>query len=282
MGNIGEGTAVHKSGRAFKGLYEIRSDGVLQQSGHGTLCLEIGSGDRTVIKGIADNNAAQTFLEVGQGSGEAEDRHDFRGNGDVKPVFSRRAVGFSAHAVDNKAELTVIHIHAALPGDAANVNAQFIALLDMVVEHGGKQVVCSADGVEVTGEMQVNILHGDNLCITAAGCTALDAEHRAKARFTQRADGFLADAAQAVGQANGGCGLAFAGRGGGHGCDQNQLGFSSGVADQSRINLGLITAIGLKGFFRNVCFFGNLSNGQHFTLLSNFDICRHSCYLPQA
>ena len=37
-------------------------------------------------------------------------------------------------AVHDKAQLTVVHIHAALPGDAAGIDVQGVALLDAVVD----------------------------------------------------------------------------------------------------------------------------------------------------
>ena len=61
------------------------------------------------------------------------------------------------------AQLTVVHIDDALPSDAFNVDAKLVALLNMVVEHGGQQVVGSTDGMEVAGKVQVDILHGDHL-----------------------------------------------------------------------------------------------------------------------
>ena len=55
----------------------------------------------------------------------------------------------------------LIHVHAAAPGDPAGVNAQLVALIDMVIQHGGQQVVGSADGVEVAGKVEVDVLHGN-------------------------------------------------------------------------------------------------------------------------
>ena len=61
-------------------------------------------------------------LEIGDGGREAEHRHDLAGGGDVKPVLARHAVGLAAEAVDDAAELPVVHIHAALPRHAARVD----------------------------------------------------------------------------------------------------------------------------------------------------------------
>lgn len=61
------------------------------------------------------------------------------------------------------AQLTVVHVDDALPGDALNIDAELVALLNMVVEHGGQQVVGGTDSVEVSGKVQVDVLHGDDL-----------------------------------------------------------------------------------------------------------------------
>ena len=83
------------------------------------------------------------------------------------------------------AELTVVHVDDALPGDALNVDAELVALLNMIVEHGGQQVVGGADGMEVAGKVQVDVLHGDDLGPTAAGGTALYAKDGAERRLAQ-------------------------------------------------------------------------------------------------
>ena len=50
----------------------------------------------------------------------------------------------------------------------------------MVVDYSAEQVVCGSNRVHIAGEVQVDILHGHNLRIPAAGRTALDAEYRAQ------------------------------------------------------------------------------------------------------
>ena len=51
------------------------------------------------------------------------------------------------------AQLTVVHIDNALPGDALNIDTELVALLNMVVEHGGQQVVGGTNSMEVTGKV---------------------------------------------------------------------------------------------------------------------------------
>ena len=50
-----------------------------------------------------------------------------------------------------------------------HINPQGVALLNMVVQHGGQQIVGRANGVKVPGKMQVDVLHGHHLGIAAAG-----------------------------------------------------------------------------------------------------------------
>ena len=110
------------------------------------------------------------------------------------------------------AQRAVVHVEAAAPGDAARVDAELVAPIDVVVDHRGQQIVGGADGVEIAGEMQVDLVHRHDLRIAAAGRAALHAEAGAQARLAQADHRLLADAVQRVAQADGGGGLAFAGR----------------------------------------------------------------------
>ena len=103
------------------------------------------------------------------------------------------------------------------------IDAQGVAVVDVVVEHGGQEVVGQLDGVEIAGEVEVDVLHGDDLGIAAAGRPALHAEARPQRRLAQADRGLLADAVQPVAQADAGGGLAFAGRRGRDRRHQHQL-----------------------------------------------------------
>ena len=47
--------------------------------------------------------------------------------------------------------------------------------------------------MEVTSEVQVDIFHGNNLSVTTAGSTALNAEYRTQRRFSQSYGNLLTD-----------------------------------------------------------------------------------------
>ena len=90
---------------------------------------------------------------------------------------ARHAVYSAAHAGLQGAQLAVVHVHAAAPGDP--LNAQGIALIDMVIYQCGQKIIGGTDGVKIAGEMQVDVLHGSHLRIAAAGGAALHAKHGA-------------------------------------------------------------------------------------------------------
>ena len=136
MGDVGEGAAVDEGRGALQGLHQVRLDGVLQQGGHGALGLQVMGGDGLILIGVGHHHLGQTGLQVGQVGGQAQHRHDLAGNGDLKAVLAGHTAGLAAQAVHNVAQLAVVHVHGALPNDAAGVDVQGVALLNVVVQHG--------------------------------------------------------------------------------------------------------------------------------------------------
>ena len=81
------------------------------------------------------------LVEIVEVGGKAEDRHHLRGDGDVEAVLAREAVGDAAERGDDLAQRPVVHVHDAAPGDAAGVDAELVAPVDVVVDQRGQQVV---------------------------------------------------------------------------------------------------------------------------------------------
>ena len=274
--DVGEGAAVHERRRAFQRLHEVRLEGVLQQRGHGALRLEVAGRDGLVVARVAHDDAGQALFEVGDGGGQAEDGHDLAGNRDVEAVLARHAVGLAAHAVHHVAQLAVVHVHHALPGDLAHVDAQLVALLDVVVQHGGQEVVGRADGVEVAGEVQVDVLHGNDLGVSAACSAALHAEHGAQAGLAQRDDHVLALASQRVGQAHRRGGLALAGGRRVDGRHQDELaGRVLLVGEQVVVHLRLVRTVQLEIRLRHARLLGDRADVLGFRRLGNFNVAQH-------
>ena len=177
VGDVGEGPAVDQRRGMFQGLDQVRLQGVLQQRRHGARRLQIPRGHGPIVVGVPHHDSGQPRLQIRDPVSEAQHRHDLAGHGDVEAILPGRAVGLAAETVHNEAKLPIIHVHRTLPGDAAGIDAQGVPLLDVVVQHGGQQVVGSADGMEVASKVQVDVLHGHHLGVAAAGRAALDAEH---------------------------------------------------------------------------------------------------------
>ena len=90
------------------------------------------------------------------------------------------AVGGAAESDDHLAQRAVVHVDRARPRDAARIDAERVALLQVVVEHRREQRVRARDGVEVAREVQVDVVHRQHLRVTAAGGASLHAEDRAE------------------------------------------------------------------------------------------------------
>ena len=81
---------------------------------------------------------------------------------------------------------------------------------EVSVDHRREEVRGRADGVDVTREVEVEILHGDDLRQATACAASLDAEDRAHGRLAQAHDGAALASRKAVDEADRDCRLALA------------------------------------------------------------------------
>ena len=89
---------------------------------------------------------------------------------------------------------------------------QRVLVVQAVVDEGGGEVVRGTDRVDVTGQVEVEVLHRDDLAVAAAGRATLDSEDRAERRLADADRGFAADRVETLGEADGRGGLALAER----------------------------------------------------------------------
>ena len=246
VGDVGEGAAVDQRRVVLQRLHQVGGERVLEQRGHGAVGVDGAGAHRRALPRLADHDIGEPRPQVVEIAREAEDRHHLRRHRDVEAVLARKAVGDAAERGDHGAERAVVHVHDAAPADAARVDAGRVAPVDVVVHHGRQQVVGGADGVEVAGEVEVDVLHRHHLGVAAAGGAALDAEAGAEARLAQRHDGLLADQVEAVAEADGGGGLALARRRRRDRRNQDQLAVRAPLqrADVVEGDLGLVVAVG--------------------------------------
>jgi hypothetical protein len=145
------------------------------------------------------------------------------------------------------------------------------------IQRSGAQVMRGGDGVDVAGQVQVEVLHGDNLAVTAAGRSTFNAKGRALGRLANAGEYPLAQVcAQRLAQADHRCALAFPQWRGGDGGHVNVLAvlaFGEPVED-FELDLGLIRAKQLELAFLDAQFLRDLQNGLEFPSLGDFNIGR--------
>ena len=248
MRDVGERPAVDEGRRAFERLHQVRRQRILEQHGHGAVRLDIAGAHRLPVAGIGDDDVAEPLLQIVEVAGEAEDRHHLGGDGDVEAGLAREAVGDAAERADDLAQRAVVHVHHAPPRDAPAVDPGLVAPVDVVVDQRRQQVMRRRDGMEVAGEMQVDVFHRHDLRIAAAGRAALHAERRPERRFAQAHHRLLADVIERVGEADRGGGLALARRRRRDRGDQDQLAVRLRLQrlDVVHRHLGLVVAVGVE------------------------------------
>src|SRR5204863_1561492 len=91
------------------------------------------------------------------------------------------------------------------------VDAERVSLLQMVVEHRGEQRVRARDRVKVAREMQVDVVHRDDLRVPTARRAAFHSEHGAQARLTDAQRDLMAHSPERLREADRHGALALAG-----------------------------------------------------------------------
>ena len=211
--DICEGTAVYDCRYMLQSLNQVRFQSVFQKSCHSALCVQVCCGNRFLLRRfsicISNDNSSKSFFQVRNVLCKAENSHDLGCNGDIVAILSRHAICSSAKTIYYVTKLTVVHIYASSPGDLSRINVQSVALENVVVDHCCQQVVCRADRMEITGEVKVDIFHRNNLCISAACCSAFYSEYRSEGRLTKSYHYFLAKLLHSICQTYGSSGFSF-------------------------------------------------------------------------
>ena len=142
----------------------------------------------------------------------------------------------------------VVDVDDARPADGVRVDAQRVAVVEVVVEEGRGQVVGRGHGVHVAGQVEVDVLHGQDLAVAAAGRAALDAEDRPEGRLADGDRGAHADAVEALREADGRGRLALAERRRGDGGDEDlaAVGRSARRSQDVEADLGLVRPVELE------------------------------------
>ncbi len=146
------------------------------------------------------------------------------------------------------------------------------------VDRCSQQVVGSSDGVDVTGQVQVEVLHGDDLGVTTASSPAFDAKSRSLGWLTDASDHAAAQmGTDRLAQTNRSRGLPFAKRRGSNGSYVNIFPIRRILQTLQHLQLDFCLVIAIKFKFarQQTHFFCNLSDGFESSSLGDIDISRH-------
>ena len=161
------------------------------------------------------------------------------------PVSRGIPVGPAAEADDDLAQRAVVHVDAAAPADRERVDPELVAVQEVRLEGGGEQVVRGRDGVDVAGEVEVQVFHRHDLGVAAAGGTALDPEDGPERRLAQAEHGVPPDLAQALGERDrrGRLPLARLRRRDRGDADERRVGLAGEPVDDREVDLRLVAAV---------------------------------------
>ena len=168
------------------------------------------------------------------------------------------------------AKRTVIDVKAAIEHDFRRIDVKRITLKHTVVNHCAQQVVCRRNGVEIPRKMQVDVLHWQNLAVSATRRATLYAKHRSERRFAQGKAGFCADKIHSVGKSYADRRFSLAGS---RRVDcRNKYQFCAAFRLRLSCNLGFVLAVQFQFILSDAYFGGNFRNGFKFTIACNFYI----------
>ena len=170
MRDVRERPGVDERRLALDRLHEVRLDRVLQQNGHRAGDVQILGGHRGPLEARCDGDRAQAVPEVVPVSGHRKQRHDLGGGRDVEPALARERCVL-ADADRDPAQDAVLDVQAPAPGDRGRIDTELVSVEEMRVDRRREQVVGGGDRMQVTGEVQVDVLargrpgHGRRRCL---------------------------------------------------------------------------------------------------------------------
>ena len=245
---LANGPGVHQARLALERLDQVRLDRVLEQHRHRAGGAEVLGGHRLAVARVGDGDPPHPRAQVVEVAGDGQDRHHLRGGGDVEPGLARVAVRGAAEPEHHLPQCAVVHVDRTLPGHPQGVDVMRVAVQDRGVEDRRQQVVRGPDRVDVAGEVEVEVLHRNDLGESAAGGPALEPEDRAQRRLPQAEERAAADVAHPLGQRDRGRRLALAGLRRRHPGDADQLavGPVGEPVERRERDLALVAPVGLE------------------------------------
>src|SRR5919112_679720 len=259
-GDVAEGSGVDQGGCVLQSLHEVRLYGLFHDDRHDACGHEVLRGYGVSVDVATDHNPPEAAAHVVKRGGQREDRHHLRGRRDVEAGLARDAVGVGSQPHDYISQGSIVYVHHPSPGNALQLEVEGVALVEVVVDHGGELVVGLGDRVDVAGEVQIERLHRHDLAVAAPRGAALDAENGAHRGLAHRHRRRLADVLESLPQANGGRGLPLAQRRWRYGGDHYVFSLRpvGELLDGIELYLGDALSIGLQEMLTDAYLSGDL------------------------
>jgi hypothetical protein len=276
VSDVAEGPPVDEGGCARQRLHQVWLDRVLEKHGQGPGDSEVGDGHQRPVGALADHDAPDPGLEVVEVPREAQDGHQLGGRRDFESRLARHPVRRTPETHHEVAQGAVVHVEHPLPGDPSRVESQRVAVVQVIVDEGGQEIVGSRHRVKIAGEVQIDVFHRHDLGVAPAGGPALDPEARAQGRLADRDHGALAEMAQRVAQPHCDRRFALAGRSRRHARHQHEgaIGPIAKPLERRQPDLGLVVAVELQVAAVQAEAFGDHLNRLELRLARDLEVAR--------
>ncbi len=277
VGDVRERTAVDEGRLALERLHEVRLDRVLEDDGERARRLDVLGGHGLAVVRLTDGDAAESLAQVGEIACDCDEAHDLARSRDVEAGLARGAVRPPSEARDDVPQVPVVHVHAASPRDRERVETRGIAVMEVRIDQCREQVVRRGDGMEVAGEMQIEVLHRDDLRVAATRCAALHAEDGAERGLPQAEHRLAAELPEPLRERDRRRRLPLAGRRRRDGRDVDQLGVGAvrEPLDDGEIDLRLVPAVRLDLLVQESQLVGDVADRTKSRGLGDLEAGRH-------
>ena len=144
----------------------------------------------------------------------------------------------------------------------------------MIIQHCRQQIIGGGDGVKIPCKMKVQIIHGNNLCIAAAGSSPLQAETGTKGWFPQGDHSLFSQFIHCLSKSHCRRRLPLSCRCGVDRSDKDQFPIRAVLYTLPQIvcEFCFISAIQIQFFFLDIQLRGYILNRLHLSSQCNFNI----------
>ena len=264
---------MHQRRSVLHGLQQVGPDGLLQQDSHRPGGLDVLRRHQLALSGGAHHDPSQPGPQVLQRTRQGQGSHHLRGRRDVEAGLLQRPIGGRPspgrpHPGDDLAQGPIVDVHRAAPGHPLRDQPRGAAPVQMVVHHGRQLVVRRRDGMDVTGQVQVEPFHGHHLAPSAAGAAALDPHRRPQGGLPDGDGGPSPGVCHPLAETHRRRGLALPQRSGRDGGDQDVSGLRAvrQVLDRREVHFADPSAVGFDVLLRQAQLGPDLLDGPQLCL----------------